>query len=77
MYDTSEHRFEIECKLEAEAGGLAAFKAEIERSKRVTGSIVGILSSLEQRLARLQCTILPIYTETGKLQCQQHGNFLF
>lgn len=72
MHDTSEHRFEIECKLEAEAGGLAALKAEIDRSKRVTDGIVGILSSLEQRLARLQRTILPVYTETGNLQRQQH-----
>lgn len=73
MHDTSERRFEIECKLEAEVGGLAALKAEIDRSQRVTGGIVGILSSLEQRLARLQRTILPVYTETGNLQRQQHG----
>ncbi|XP_046611003.1 exocyst complex component 7 isoform X1 [Neodiprion virginianus] len=72
MLDTSEHRFEIECKLEAEATGLAALKAEIDHSKRVTGGIVGILSSLEQRLATLQRTILPVYTETGNLQHQQH-----
>ncbi|XP_012259118.2 exocyst complex component 7 [Athalia rosae] len=72
MHDTSERRFEIECKLEAEVGGLATLKAEIDRSKRVTGGIVGILSSLEQRLARLQRTILPVYTETGNLQRQQH-----
>ncbi|XP_046738577.1 exocyst complex component 7 isoform X2 [Diprion similis] len=72
MLDTSEHRFEIECKLEAEVAGLSALKAEIDRSKRVTGGIVGILSSLEQRLARLQRTILPVYTETGNLQRQQH-----
>ncbi|XP_015588992.1 exocyst complex component 7 [Cephus cinctus] len=70
--DTSERRFEIECKLEAEIAGLIALKDAEEHSRKLTSGMVAILSSLEQRLATLRRTILPVYNETGNLQCQQH-----
>lgn len=71
--DTSERRFEIQCKLEAEIASLEALKEAEERSRKLTTSVVGILSSLEQRLATLRRTILPVYNETGNLQAQQHN----
>ncbi|KAG7199908.1 hypothetical protein KM043_014351 [Ampulex compressa] len=71
--DTSERRFEIQCKLEAEITSLDALREAVERSRKLTGGMVGILSSLEQRLATLRRTILPVYNETGNLQSQQHN----
>ncbi|XP_014205358.1 exocyst complex component 7 [Copidosoma floridanum] len=71
--DTSERRFEVECKLEAELASLEALKEAREQSKRFTNGMVAILSSLEDRLATLRRTILPVYNETGNLQTQQHN----
>ncbi|XP_043263391.1 exocyst complex component 7 isoform X2 [Colletes gigas] len=71
--DTSERRFEIQCKLEAEIASLELLKEAEERSRKLTNSVVGILSSLEQRLATLRRTILPVYNETGNLQAQQQN----
>lgn len=74
--DTSERRFEIQCKLESEIVALEALKEAEERSRRLTSGVVGILSSLEDRLATLRRTILPVYNETGNLQAQQHSMHL-
>lgn len=74
--DTSERRFEIQCKLESEIAVLEALKEAEERSRRLTNGVVGILSSLEERLATLRRTILPVYNETGNLQAQQHSTYL-
>ncbi|XP_050457701.1 exocyst complex component 7 isoform X2 [Cataglyphis hispanica] len=71
--DTSERRFEIQCKLESEIAALEALKEAEERSRRLTSGVVGILSSLEERLATLRRTILPVYNETANLQAQQHN----
>ncbi|XP_015172351.1 PREDICTED: exocyst complex component 7 [Polistes dominula] len=73
LNDTSERRFEIQCKLESEIATLEALKEAEERSRKLTSGVVGILSSLEQRLATLRRTILPVYNETGNLQSQQHN----
>lgn len=74
--DTSEHRFEIQCKLEVEIASLEVLKEAEERSRKLTNNVVGILSSLEQRLATLRRTILPVYNETGNLQAQQQSMLL-
>lgn len=71
--DTSERRFEIECKLEAEIAALKALKEAQEQNKKLTSGMIAILSSLEDRLATLRRTILPVYNETGNLQTQQHS----
>ncbi|KAK2576636.1 hypothetical protein KPH14_005302 [Odynerus spinipes] len=73
LSDTSERRFEIQCKLESEIAALEALKDAEERSRKLTSGVLGILSSLEQRLATLRRTILPVYNETGNLQSQQHN----
>lgn len=73
LNDTSERRFEIQCKLESEIAALEALKDAEERSRKLTSGVLGILSSLEQRLATLRRTILPVYNETGNLQSQQHN----
>lgn len=71
--DTSERRFEVSCKLEAELAALDALKDAEQQSKKLTNGMVNILSSLEDRLARLRRTILPVYNETGNLQTQQQS----
>ena len=71
--DTSERRFEIECKLEGEIAALESLREAEERSRKLTSGAVAILSSLEQRLAMLRRTILPVYNETGNLQSQQQS----
>lgn len=75
--DTSERRFEIECKLESEVAALDALRDTEERSRKLTSGVVAILTSLEQRLATLRRTILPVYNETGNLQAQQHSKYYF
>jgi hypothetical protein len=74
--DTSKKRFEIECKLEAEFAALDALKEAQDQSKKLTNNMVAILSSLEDRLATLRRTILPVYNETGNLQNQMHSKFI-
>lgn len=71
--DTSERRFDIECKLEGEIASMEALRDAEDRSKKLTNGMVAILGSLEQRLATLRRTILPVYNETGNLQAQQHN----
>lgn len=74
--ETSERRFEIECKLEAEINALKALNNARVQSQRLTSGMVAIISSLEERLATLRRTILPVYNETGNLQSQQHSKSL-
>lgn len=38
--------------------------------------MVGILNSFEERLSRLEETILPVYNETGNLQRRQQSKLL-
>uniref|UniRef100_A0A8D8LKU4 Exocyst complex component 7 n=1 Tax=Cacopsylla melanoneura TaxID=428564 RepID=A0A8D8LKU4_9HEMI len=58
-------------KHEKEAQNLALFKEKIKRSKQITENMVGILSSFENRLSKLEDSIVPIYNETGNLQRRQ------
>ncbi|XP_026472592.1 exocyst complex component 7 isoform X2 [Ctenocephalides felis] len=63
----------IERKLEKEKANLSLLRERVQRSKVLTSSIVDILESFEQRLAKLEHTILPVYTETGYLQQRQQN----
>lgn len=51
-----------------ELNNLNLLKERVNRSSHLTKGMVGILSSFEHRLARLEETILPVYNETGNLQ---------
>jgi exocyst complex protein 7 len=68
MHDPSERKYEIANKLERELNNLNLLKERVNRSSHLTKGMVGILSSFEHRLARLEETILPVYNETGNLQ---------
>ncbi|XP_069692328.1 exocyst complex component 7 isoform X2 [Periplaneta americana] len=73
MHDPSERKYEIESKLEKELNNLNLLKERVSRSSQLTKGMVGILSSFEHRLARLEETILPVYNETGNLQRRQEN----
>ena len=47
---------------------LEALKESLARSDTMTHNMLGILNSFENRLGRLEETIIPIYKETGNLQ---------
>ena len=47
---------------------LDALKESLARSDAMTQNMLGILNSFENRLGRLEETIIPIYKETGNLQ---------
>ncbi|ELT97419.1 hypothetical protein CAPTEDRAFT_153271 [Capitella teleta] len=52
---------------------LAFLKESLGRSNTMTSNMLGILSSFESRLSKLEETIIPIYQETGNLQ-RRHEN---
>ena len=71
--DTSKRRFDIEQKLEEDVTTLESLKEIEENSKKLTKGMVDILTSIEDRLATLRRTILPVYNETNNLQKQQQN----
>ncbi|KAB0800034.1 hypothetical protein PPYR_07914 [Photinus pyralis] len=71
MINVEEYKLEIENKLEKEQSHLDLLKERITKSTQITTGIDGILNTFEQRLSRLEDTILPVYNETENLQkCQ-------
>jgi len=46
------------------------------RSSQLTNGMVNILTSFEERLAKLEKTILPVYHETKNLQQKQESELL-
>ena len=43
------------------------------RSSHITKGMVGILTSFDERLTKLEKTILPVYNETKNLQQKQES----
>ncbi|KAF5280786.1 hypothetical protein FQA39_LY17967 [Lamprigera yunnana] len=69
--NVEEFKLEIENKLEKEQSNLMLLKERIVKSTHITKGIDSILNTFEQRLSRLEDTILPVYNETENLQkCQ-------
>uniref|UniRef100_A0A2H8TL34 Exocyst complex component 7 n=1 Tax=Melanaphis sacchari TaxID=742174 RepID=A0A2H8TL34_9HEMI len=58
-------------KLEKERQNLDAFKEHLQRNSQLSEKMVDILTSFENRLGRLQQTILPIYNEMENLQLKK------
>ena len=46
------------------------------RSSQLTNGMVNILTSFEERLAKLEKTILPVYHETKNLQQKQESELI-
>ena len=64
---------DIERRLEAEELKVAEIDSAMKTSEDITNNMVGILASFEQRLKRLEGTILPVYQETENLQRRQEN----
>lgn len=50
---------------------MAVFKERIEQSRQITCNMFNILETFEDRLSKLEATILPLYNETENLQLRQ------
>lgn len=54
-----------------EQQNLNALKEQVQRNSQLSEKMVDILTSFENRLGRLQQTILPIYNEMENLQLKK------
>lgn len=54
-----------------EKQNLEALKEQVQRNSQLSEKMVDILTSFENRLGRLQQTILPIYNEMENLQLKK------
>ncbi|CAB3371705.1 Hypothetical predicted protein [Cloeon dipterum] len=64
---------QVQRKLEQELNNLNILKDKVNKSNQITTGMVNILSSFEDRLAKLEATILPVYNETRNLQRLQEN----
>jgi exocyst complex protein 7 len=56
--------------------GLVFLQDAASRSSQLTNGMVNILTSFDERLARLEKTILPVYNETKNLQQKQESKLV-
>ncbi|CAH1116284.1 unnamed protein product [Phaedon cochleariae] len=68
-----ENKREISNKLQKEQDNLKLLQERLSKSAQLTEGIGSILNTFEQRLSRLEETILPVYNETENLQKAQHN----
>lgn len=62
---------QIDSKLEQESGSLSLLKGQVDKYHDLSTSMSSILTKFEQRLGKLEQTILPVYNETEYLQKRQ------
>lgn len=60
-----------------EQENLVILKERIAKSSQLTKGMDRILNSFEQRLSKLEETILPVYNETENLRRCQHSILLY
>nr|XP_023016939.1 exocyst complex component 7 [Leptinotarsa decemlineata] len=68
-----EKKLEISNKLQKEQENLKLLQERLSKSAQLTVGIGSILDTFEQRLSRLEDTILPVYNKTESLQKAQHN----
>ncbi|CAH1108238.1 unnamed protein product [Psylliodes chrysocephalus] len=66
-----ERKIEISNKLKKEQANLQLLQERLSKSAQLTEGIGNILNTFEQRLSRLEETILPVYNETETLRRAQ------
>lgn len=66
-----ENPSQIESKLEHESGSLSQLKDHVDKYRDLSNSMSTILTKFEQRLGKLEQTILPVYNQTEHLQKRQ------
>ncbi|XP_077980769.1 exocyst complex component 7-like isoform X2 [Glandiceps talaboti] len=73
MEGTVVSRREIDEKLRQESNNLSQLKDSLNKSDQLTNNMVSILSSFENRLHKLEATIVPVHKETITLQQLQEN----
>lgn len=73
MNSFQEKTYEINDKLEKEQANLTLLQERLSKSAQLTKGIGSILNTFEQRLSRLEETILPAYNDTENLQNTQYN----
>lgn len=71
MEDITLKKREIEAKLEDEKSSIQWLTESLQKSDQLTNNMLNILSSFEDRLCKLEDTILPVHKETTDLQRRQ------
>ncbi|KAL4239242.1 Exocyst complex component 7 [Mactra antiquata] len=73
MEDIAALKSEINTKLEKEMSNLNLLNDALRKSNTNTENMLGILSSFESRLRKLENTIVPVYNETENLRRRQEN----
>ncbi|XP_041363280.1 exocyst complex component 7-like isoform X2 [Gigantopelta aegis] len=73
MDDLAEIKLDIDRKLEREENNLFMLRESLKKSSTNTQNMLGILTSFESRLQRLEDTIVPVYKETENLRRRQEN----
>ncbi|KAL5019321.1 hypothetical protein ScPMuIL_005043 [Solemya velum] len=73
MEDITVLKADIDKKLDKENTNLSLLKESLARSNTNTQNMLGILSSFENRLKKLESTITPVYNETENLRRRQEN----
>ena len=73
IMDPTETKNAISKKLEQEEESVKWLLERTQQSEELTNGMVSILTSFEDRLSKLEATILPVYLETENLQRRQEN----
>ena len=71
--DSTKVREEVEDRLRVEEESVAWLTEKIKQSSDLTSTMTNVLNSFEERLTKLEATILPVYQETENLQRRQEN----
>ncbi|KAG0433300.1 hypothetical protein HPB47_020075 [Ixodes persulcatus] len=63
----------VQLKVATQVENIKRFQEAIAKSGQLSRGMCGILSSFDDRLMKLERTILPVYHETGNLQRRQEN----
>ena len=69
----AEAKLDVEHRLQVEEDSVAWLAEKIKQSADLTTTMTGVLTSFEERLTKLEATILPVYQETENLQRRQEN----
>lgn len=71
--DARQVREEVEERLRVEQESVAWLTEKMKQSSELTSTMTNVLTSFEERLTKLEATILPVYQETENLQRRQEN----
>ena len=71
--DPSKVKEDVEERLRVEEDAVAYLESKIQQSSEIASNMTNVLESFEERLTKLEATILPVYQETENLQRRQEN----